>query len=322
MTISLVFNELSLRRPAPDIYTAQGWMTDLVRALKVAADHEVTVLRMPQSFGSLLLSRNYPMNKWFDDHGVSPDERAFVLTYATQYELIRPPDEDLRGDNAHMARKLLFEARCEGEIAEGLGLAFLLNGLAISVLSERRWDTPWLALDCDEVDQETGEFEVSREQLRHVSSHWHISSDHVTWIADQFRARVRTGFELLHLASKRFPNLEFCDDAKKQIQALTESSMHLPRVRERLLELGRLSNEWESGNFDYRKIHNSSDESPSTMGKFGSQRIFVCPDGRSRTFRWHLKGLPLKWRIHICADPARRKLIVGYVGRHLDTATG
>ena len=322
MTISLVFNELSLRRPAPDIYTARKWMTELVRTLKVAAAHEVTVLRMRASIGDLLLSPTYPVHAWFHDNGVSQDEQMFLLTYATQYVFLRPPDEDLRKDSEFQERQLLFEAKFEGEKAEGLGLSLLLNGLALSVLSERTWDTPWLALDCEEADNETGEIATSREEVRHVSRHPHISSDHAAWIEDQDRARVRTGSELLHLASVRFPRLEFCEDAKKQIRALTESSMHFPRVRERLIELGQLSSEWEKGNFNYHQIHNSSDESPSTMGKYGNQRNFVCPDGQIRTFRWHLKGLPLQWRIHICADPERRMLIVGYVGKHLDIVTG
>ena len=322
MTVSLVFNELSLLCPAPNRHTAREWMTELTKTLKTAVDHDVTVLRMRDNFGDLLLSPNYPMQAWFDDGRVSPEERLFVLTFTTQYRFIRPYDEDLRNDQEFQSRKLLFEGKFKGRKADGLGHSFLLNGLALSILSDSSWDTPWIELDCEEIDLETGELEETRERIRHVSRPRHVSNDHSAWIDDQSRAGVRTGSDFLHIAPVRFPGLEFCDEARKQIEALTESSMHLPRVKERLFELGYLSNEWKQGNFNYRQIHNSSDESSSTMGRYGHQRRFLCPDGQRRTFRWHLKGLPLMWRIYIWADAVDRKLLVGYVGKHLETATG
>ena len=67
------------------------------------------------------------------------------------------------------------------------------------------------------------------------------------------------------------------------------------------------------------------------MQQYGHLRIFVCPDGEKRTFDYHLKGLPDYWRIHIwpdeqgifreANDPAR-KILIGYIGKHLLTATG
>ena len=322
MTVSLVFNDLSLRCPAPDKHTARKWMTEFVRAPKAAVDHDVTVLRMRDNIGDLILSPGYPMHAWFHDNRVSRDESDFVLIYSTQYSFIRPYDEDLRDNSEFQSVRNLFEGKFRGEEAEGLGFAHLLNGLAFSILSEPCWDAPLLDLDCEEVDPESEELKEYRENLRHVSRDRHISEDHSAWIEERIRDGVRTGSDLLRVATARFSKLVFCDNARNQIEALTARSMQLPRVRERLFELGHLSNEWEQGNFNYRQIHNSSDESPSTMGRYGYQRKFVCPDGRSGTFRWHLKGLPLMWRIYIWADPVKRKILIGYVGKHLDTATG
>ena len=142
MTVSLVFNELSLRRPAPDRRTARAWMTEFVKTLKAAIDHKVTVLRMRDNFGDFPLSLDYPMGAWFGDNSVSRDESEFVLAYATQYSFIRPYDEDLRDDEEFQSGKLAFEGRFGDDKAEGLGFAYLLNGLAFSILSESCWDTP------------------------------------------------------------------------------------------------------------------------------------------------------------------------------------
>ena len=319
MTVSLIFNDLSLRCPAHDKHAARKWMKEFVETLKAAVDHEVVMLRMRDNFGDLLLSPNYPMHAWFHDNRVSRDEQEFVLTYATRYTFIRPYDEDLRGDQKFQSGKLLFEGKYGGEKAEGLGYAFLLNGLAFSIVSERCWDTPWLDLDCEEFNSESDEIEESRVVLRHVSRSRHVSDDHAAWIEERIRDGICTGIDLLRVANARFPRMVFCNDARKQIEALTESSMQLPRVRERLFELGQLIDAWEQGRFNYHQIHNASEESPSTIGRYGDQREFVCPDGQRRLFSWHLKGLPQMWRIHIWADQEERIVLIGYVGKHLPT---
>ena len=322
MTVSLVFNELSLRRPAPDRRTARAWMSEFVKTLKAAIDHKVTVLRMRDNFGDLPLSLDYPMHRWFHDNQVSRDESEFVLAYATQYSFIRPFDEDLRDDEEFQSGKLAFEGRFGDDKAEGLGFAYLLNGLAFSILSESCWDTPTLELDCEELDPELEELESHRETIRQVSRGRHVTDDHASWLEGRIRTGVSTGPELLRNATALLPNLVFCSGACKQIEQMSASSMHFPRILERLFELEKLANAWTRNSFNYGEIHNASPESPSTMGKYGEQRKFVCPDGRRRTFEWHLKGLPQKWRIHICGEPGERKILIGYVGKHLDIVSG
>ena len=319
MTVSLVFNELSLRRPAPDKHTARKWMTEFVGTLKAAIDHKVTVLRMRDNFGDLPLSLDYPMGAWFGDNSVSRDERDFVLAYATQYSFIRPYDEDLRDDENFQSGKLAFEGKLGSDKAQGLGFAYLLKGLALSILSEQCWDTAWLNLDCFEWDPEYQKFVEKSETLRHVARSRHLTDIHVSWIEERIRASVRTGSELLQRASILFPNLVFCKGARKQIEDSAASSMPLPSVLEHLFELEKLANAWEQGEFNYQNIHNASPESPSTLGRFGQQRSFVCPDGQRRLFSWHLKSLPNPWRIHIQADSRQKKILIGYVGRHLPT---
>ena len=321
MTLSLIFNDLSLRYPVPDRQTARKLMTEFVVTLQTAVEHNVTVLRMRENFGDIVLSPNYPLHAWFDDNRVDKDESEFLLIYSTQYSFIRPYDEDLRDNSEFQSDRNLFEGNFRGEKAEGLSFAHLLNGLALSILSEPCWDTPLLDLDCRELDPESEEISEFRENLPHVSRSRHVSDDHAAWIEERIRASIRTGSELLQRASILFPNLVFCKDVRKQIEDSAASSMPLPGVLEHLFELEKLANAWEQGDFNYHDIHHASRESPSTMGKYGKQRRFVCPDGQRRTFEWHLKSLPSPWRIHIWADSRQKKILIGYVGRHLSTDT-
>ena len=266
-----------------------------------------------------MLSANYPLNAWFGDLQVPRDETLFLLDYITRHSYIRPYDEDLQDKVEFQSDRVLFEANFNGKTAEGLGFAHLLNGLALSFFSEPSWDTPWLVLDCKRLDPESEEISEYHERLRHVSRARHISKDLAAWIGEQVQAGVRNGSDLLRNAVTLFPNLVFCSQASKQIAVLSAGSKYLSRILKLLLDLEIRANSWTEGNFDYRQLHNASSESETTMSRFGDKRIFVCPDGKSRTFEWHLKGLPSPWRIHICADPRQKKILIGYVGRHLPT---
>lgn len=319
MTVSLVFNELSLRNTAPDKRTARNWMTEFASVLRAAVEFDINVLRMRDGFGDLLLSHNYPMHAWFHDRGVSREEQEFLLTYATQYNFIQPFDIDLTDDEDFQSNQLLFDAKFEGEKAEGLGYAHLLNGLAVSMLSESSWDTPRLSLECEELNPESGEIEEERVVLRHVSRVQHVSEDHAAWVEKRIIDGIKTGTDLLRMVNARFPGMVFCDNARKQVENLTESSVQLPRVRDRLFELGQIVEGWKRGGFNYHQIHNASDESPSTKSRYGDRRRFVCPDGQRRLFSWHLKGLPFMWRIYIRALQEERYVLIGYVGKHLPT---
>ncbi|MXZ19224.1 MAG: hypothetical protein F4Y84_01170 [Caldilineaceae bacterium SB0665_bin_25] len=320
MPLSLVFNDLSLRRPAPDHHTARKWMTGFVATLKTAAAHNVTVLRIRDNFKDLALSPEYPLGAWFGDERVSIEERDFVLDYATRYSFIQPYDVDLQDDTEFQSKKRLFEGRFGEERAEGLGFAHLLNGLAISILSEPCWDTHSVELECEELDPESLGISKSLKTLPHASRREHVANDHASWIAEQIQLGIHSGLDLLENAITLCPNLVFCSGAKSQIASLTETSLYLPKILDRMLELEKLARAWEKGSFNYRQIRNASPESKPTMDKFGDRRRFVCPDGQIRTFEWHLKGFPNAWRVHILADPIQYKIMIGYVGRHLPTA--
>jgi len=321
MTLSLVLNDLSLRHQVTDRHAARILMKELIETLKTAVEHKVTVLRMRDEIGNIVLSPNYPLNAWFGDREVPRDEILFLQDFMTRYPYIRPYDDDLQNNDEVQSDRALFEGKFSGEAAEGLSFAHLLDGLALSLLSDQCWDTPWLDLICMELDPESEVISEYRERLRHVSRARHVSKDHASWIEEQIQSEVRNGSDLIRNAATLFPNLVFCGLACKQIERMAASSMHLPRILKRLLELERLANSWTKDNFNYGLLHNASPESQLTMSRYGEQRSFVCPDGQRRTFDWHLKGLPRGWRIYVWADSLQKKILIGYVGKHLSTFT-
>ena len=106
MTLSLVFNDLSLRCPAPDLRTAREWMTEFVGTLKTAVvDHKISQLRTSEEFRAMMLCPGYPVEAWTGDNLVSLEERNFLLYHATQYPYVKPYDDDHRDNKEFQQRR-------------------------------------------------------------------------------------------------------------------------------------------------------------------------------------------------------------------------
>jgi hypothetical protein len=87
-----------------------------------------------------------------------------------------------------------------------------------------------------------------------------------------------------------------------------------------LSELESYCANWAGGGFDIHAFQNASGESSATLNMYEAERTFMCPDGNYRVFSWHLKRADFT-RIHFFDQPQTRRIIVGYVGKHLPTAT-
>jgi len=329
MTLSMVFNEQSLRQQAPDNETARKWMADFVRLLVLAVDQRIDMLRIHRGFDELELAAGYPMQRWFNDPEVNRTEQEFVLTYATKHPLIKPFTADFEPDDPLIKRSEGFIGTYEDEEALGLGYAFLLDGLAISLNSEPCWDAERITFDRMEDDLTTGIPIEDQVVVRHAAQQAHIAV-HQVWIAERDQLSIRDGKELLKKAAVRYPHLVFTDAAKKQLQALKRSTLQLPKIINRLSDLERSSLLWTGKGYDIDHwLQGASYESLETLQVAGRERDFVCPDGKTRTFTMHLKNLPEHWRIHFWPDEDNelgyqdgRKIVVGYIGPHLTTASG
>lgn len=321
MTVSMVFNDLCLRKPASDRATARLWMSDFVQLLKAAWQQNLREFRSHAEFKDLLLSPDYPMNAWFGDREVDIEMQRTVRRIRDRGELIVPYDNDLSKDNAIVIRRELFEAIYEEESALGLGYAYLFDGIAISLRSESCWDVPSLNINCRELLLDRGELLENLLSIRHASHHSHLEFDHSVWIQNQLRRSVRDGEELQNKCGQWFPNLVFCDTARNQLRKLQKGSLQLPRIIDRLFELEQFCLDWSTPGFDGSKFKNASYETTTTMQQYGRQREFICPDGQIRVFEFHLKNIPNAWRIHIWPDLQTRRILVGYIGPHLSTVS-
>jgi hypothetical protein len=119
-----------------------------------------------------------------------------------------------------------------------------------------------------------------------------------------------------------FSKLILCPSVKDNLEKIG-SSKYFSQIVDRLKELNRYAvEEWTEGNFEYRKARKStsldiSPESESTMSLYGDQRLFKMHEGRSEYFSLHIKTGDFRFHIY----PENGKIFVGYIGKHLSTAT-
>ncbi|MGB3402078.1 MAG: hypothetical protein WBA77_05255 [Microcoleaceae cyanobacterium] len=306
MSLEVVLNELSFNSLAPDINTARDRMSNLIETLILIQDNAKSITPYTHyEFHSTVLAPNYFLYSWLQDKAVDRDTQRFILTLANQ-----PFTEDINTEN--------YEFSHEGEAVIGLGVAYLLDALSISLLSEERWNCSFLSLDVVRIDEHDELLEEAIELL-HVSCSNHVI-EHTDWIQNCIRIEIRDGIELWDRQKDLFPNLEFCDAVQKQFHNIKRGQVELRLVKEALVNLDSCCQNWATGFFSTEGYSlDVSGESKPTIQKYGKDRTFHCLDGQDRLFEQHIKLKVCNWRIHFFPQEAGEKIIVGYVGRHLPT---
>jgi hypothetical protein len=308
MDLEMVLNELSLRTPAKNIQTAREWMSDLISTARTASEVGIKpILRTHSEFYATLLASEYSLSNWLVDKDVDREQQRFILLSTKAPFLADIEDSNLND------KSLRSEFCCEGETSEGIGIAFLLESLALSVRSDSRWESSSLILEVTWLEDDNNLYS-ERVTVFHASRLEHLQ-EHVAWIQDRLRTSVRDGFDLWNRKGEFFPSLEFCDNACKQIQKLGNGDPMLRQVVRRLFELEKGCQIWKSGNFDLETLAcKASPESESRLKRLKQQLTFKCPDGKERIFSLHVRMTPGAWRLHFSVELGPGKIIIGYIG--------
>lgn len=309
MRLELVLNERSLPQPAPDTATARRLMSGLVSTIqhlgKVAPD---LLLRTRDPFFATELGKGYTGRHWAYDSVVPQDERLLIITFATQTPFFSDADgADIRDQS------LTSEFEYAGRPAEGLGCAYLLQGIGLSLASAADWTPPWVTVNHHEVDETTEQVVITPVQVRHASCPPHVAT-HEDWLRGRLATGVRNGRDLWRRRSDLFPNLKFCDDVEGQLRRLYSGAL-LQATLDRLTELDKYSRDWTAGPFQRERILSKvSPESVSTMQQYSQERTHECPYGRELVFEWHVRLTPLAWRVYFYPDEVRKEIIIGHIG--------
>lgn len=153
MEIDLVLNELSLQNLTSDKQTARQWMSNFINTVKTVKAQGVKVyLRTQDNFHATILAPDYPLRRWLNDKEADQVEQGFIRTLATgspfSTNIANSDIQDIE-NNAGLS-----EFWHKGEAAIGLGIAYMLDSIAVSLISAQCWDLSLLALEARTIDED------------------------------------------------------------------------------------------------------------------------------------------------------------------------
>ncbi len=312
MDLEMVFNELSVDTPATNIWEAQQWMAGFIDTILSASAAGVNrVLRTHIDINNTLLAPEYPLSRWRNDSNVDLEARRYFRSLVSKY----PPLDDLPEISNDMLSQDFFH---QGRRAYGLGIAYLLENLSISLLSAKDWDVHKIEVETEWLNEKE-ELISQNAQISHASNPSHIALLS-GWITERLKTGVVNGDDLWNRKEELFPNLIFCDHVAKQIFPLQNGDPVFRQIVKRFFELQNYCSTWREGPFLPDQLpFKATVESEPTMQKYRRERAFTCPGGNEITFSWHGRMTPGAWRIYFDPSIGPGMMHIGYIGQKLPT---
>jgi len=277
-----------------------------------------SIIRTHDDLSYVPLAPDYPLARWRNDDGVDREVRRFFRTLLTKSPYLVDVEDDaiaIRNDRSQFSY--------QGDEAKGLGVAYLLDALALSFRSARRWEYNRLELTVIELDNEGELSEELTLDVVHACSEDHVL-DHTAWIKERIHEVQKDVFDGLDLWTHKvdlFPSLQFCESVRIQLQEVLRGQLILHSIMKKLSELDKFCHDWQDGPFDPQKVPGKiTAESGITLEKFEQEHTFLCPDGERRIFNWHARLTPGAWRIYFYPQEETKQITIGYIGLHLPTA--
>ena len=181
MTLEMILNERSLNASAANIPTAQQWMNQLIQTIRAAQKLGISTLRTHTDLNRAILTENYSIAQWRNDKTVDREVQRFFKSLQTKSPFIdRLTEVDLK------TRTDLSEFFHNDTPVLGLGIAFLLDALAISFPSATEWQVHNLQIHHSFLDPDTDKIQTQTIDCPHASHPDHLII-HKIWIEQRTR---------------------------------------------------------------------------------------------------------------------------------------
>ena len=311
-----VFNELSVRSKAESQHEGHKRLDGMVHAVaRVMGGRPAELVSIGhRSLWEAELAVGYTVADWCAR--AEPELRQLFLGIALKTDFPEEVDSALR-DRFHLSEFQLPEESGPNVATEarGLGAAYLLRGIGVSLLTEPQWEQTRIALRHLWLNDEcqTREDTVEVLNLSDLSQ-----AEGVSQIVVQRRQETLVN-DPLDLAARKgacFPHLSFGSEVDRHLEDLP--SAVLPLLIRKLIVLDNACREWRQDDTMFLpQLSDCRAESGPTMQQYGDRRIFSDPQGQEQVYELHVAFGSYRIHLRILHQPQR--IEIGYVGRHLPT---
>ena len=136
MDLEMVLNELSLEPPAVTKQIARQRMTDFLGTVRIAIKFgSKRILRTSTDLHHVSLAPNYLLSQWRNDPEVDRETSQFFRSLVTKVPYL----QDIT-DEAIEERSDRSQFMYQDREAKGLGIAYLLEALAVSLRTSPEWE--------------------------------------------------------------------------------------------------------------------------------------------------------------------------------------
>lgn len=316
-TIWLVFNELSARVTADNVGQGRERLDDLVDAMATVMNGRPAELICvgENVLWDAELATGYTVGHWFAS--ADRDRRMLLVGIATKTSFPDEAGEALK-ERFYLSEFRLDDINFDVEErldARGLGAAFLLDGIAVSLPSEERWMVTSVPLRHVWLD-ERGIEDSRNIQVLNMSG-----SNEAQDVYDAIVERTQRDLwgAPTALASRKrecFPHLRFGRDVDEHIAKLPTGI--ITAVVHKLMDLDHASRTWRRNSHTaFPTLPGCRTESEATMQKYGHHRVFRDAQGISQTYPLHCTLASRRMHLRVVHKP--RSLEIGYIGKHLPT---
>lgn len=315
--MKLIFNELSISiDKLENKYQSRDKMYDFIKLCRAAIlkGSERSLLTALHGIETYEISSDYTIHNWLTDNEVSREQRSYLRSLLTRSFSVNFENE------THSRNQLLdYDFKYRNYPAKGLGFAYLLNGLAISLGTSQEWSHEKIHFEKSYLDSESEEILTEYIEVVH-SDNAESLQVHDEWYENAKKLSLKSGLDIWLKKEEIFRNLIFCENAKNYLSDITSHTPLLSNIVNKLFDLEKYSSEWDSGNFTPESIRGKvTPDSGATLEQYGEERKFIFPDGRREIFSWHSRVTPAEWRIFFFPDFSSRKIIIGHIGPKLRT---
>lgn len=315
--MQMVINELSARFPGESVAEARDMMEMFVNTYFRMKDMiQNDVILLDQEYVSFLLAPNYRIEQWRNDAEVDIEvKRRFrsLIQHSAVYN-----SEDFQMEHEEM---ICSEFRHQERESRGCQLAYELEGVAVSFLSDDFWKSPVIEGIYRNIEDDGEIIEIEAE-VRNVSCKENIDifEQYYRQRSDIYnRKTFKSGNDILENKDALFPNLIFCDTALRQLRYDVGSS-EVSQVYKKLMELQREA-ELLNGPFRAEYLTKATPESSITLQQFEEEHTFRLPDGRNQIFSWHIRFTgSYAGRIFFEPVSGQNQIYIGHIGQKLPTA--